>query len=81
MQTNSPNKTVGPKRMLVKFEDESEGKTLAIKFGGKLEKADYCYFSSELERLIYTIKPIKVRARCRVFTASRACRFKDYFNL
>ena len=38
--------------MPIKFEDENEGKVLAIQVNGKLAKADYVYFAPEFERLI-----------------------------
>jgi hypothetical protein len=38
--------------MPIKFEDENEGKVLAIQVSGKLTKADYIYFSPEFERLV-----------------------------
>ena len=38
--------------MPIKFEDENEGKVLAIQVSGKLTKADYVYFSPEFERLV-----------------------------
>jgi hypothetical protein len=38
--------------MPIKFEDESEGKVLAIQVSGKLAKADYVYFAPEFERLV-----------------------------
>ena len=38
--------------MPVKFNDEDEGKILAIQVSGKLTKADYVYFAPEFERLV-----------------------------
>jgi stage II sporulation SpoAA-like protein len=38
--------------MPIKFEDENEGKVLAIQVNGKLTKADYVYFLPEFERLV-----------------------------
>jgi hypothetical protein len=38
--------------MPIKFEDENEGKVLAIQVSGKLAKADYVYFAPEFERLV-----------------------------
>src|SRR5580700_9902774 len=38
--------------MPIKFEDENEGKFLSIHVSGKLEKADYVYFTPEFERLV-----------------------------
>ena len=38
--------------MPVKFNDEDEGKVLAIQVSGKLTKADYVYFAPEFERLV-----------------------------
>jgi len=38
--------------MPIKFEDENEGKVLAIQVSGKLTKADYVYFTPEFERLV-----------------------------
>lgn len=38
--------------MPVKFEDESEGKVLAVQVSGKLTKADYVFFAPEFERLV-----------------------------
>ena len=38
--------------MPIKFEDESEGKVLAVQVSGKLAKADYVYFAPEFERLV-----------------------------
>jgi len=38
--------------MPIKFNDEDEGKVLAIQICGKLTKADYVYFAPEFERLI-----------------------------
>ena len=38
--------------MPIKFEDEEEGKVLAIQVRGKLTMADYVYFAPEFERLI-----------------------------
>jgi hypothetical protein len=38
--------------MPIKFEDEEEGKVLAIQVNGKLTGADYVYFAPEFERLI-----------------------------
>jgi len=38
--------------MPIKFEDENEGKVLAIQVNGKLSKADYVFFAPEFERLV-----------------------------
>ena len=38
--------------MAIKFEDEDEGKVLAIQVSGKLTKADYVFFGPEVDRLI-----------------------------
>ena len=38
--------------MPIKFEDENEGKMLAIQVNGKLAKADYVFFAPEFERLV-----------------------------
>jgi hypothetical protein len=38
--------------MPVKFNDEDEGRILAIQVSGKLTKADYVYFAPEFERLV-----------------------------
>ena len=38
--------------MPIKFEDENEGKVLAIQVNGKLAKADYVFFAPEFERLV-----------------------------
>ena len=38
--------------MPIKFEDENEGKVLAIQVNGKLTKADYVFFAPEFERLV-----------------------------
>ena len=38
--------------MPIKFEDEDEGKVLAIQVSGKLTMADYVYFAPEFERLV-----------------------------
>jgi hypothetical protein len=38
--------------MPIRFENESEGKVLAIQVSGKLAKADYVYFAPEFERLV-----------------------------
>jgi hypothetical protein len=38
--------------MPIKFEDEDEGKVLAIHVNGKLTIADYVYFAPEFERLV-----------------------------
>ncbi len=38
--------------MPIKFEDEDEGKVLAIQVQGKLAQADYVYFAPEFERLV-----------------------------
>ena len=38
--------------MPVKFNDENEGKVLAIQVSGKLTRADYVYFAPEFERLV-----------------------------
>ena len=38
--------------MPIRFEAESEGKTLAVQVSGKRTKADYVYFVPEFERLV-----------------------------
>lgn len=38
--------------MPIKFEDEDEGKVLAIQISGKLTTADCVYFAPEFERLV-----------------------------
>jgi hypothetical protein len=38
--------------MPIKFQDEEEGKVLAIQVRGKLAMADYVYFAPEFERLV-----------------------------
>jgi len=38
--------------MPIKFEDEDEGKVLAVHISGKLTKADYVFFTPEFERLV-----------------------------
>jgi len=38
--------------MPVKFNDQDEGKVLAIQVSGKLTRADYVYFAPEFERLV-----------------------------
>ena len=46
--------------MPIKFEDESEGKVLAIQVSGKLAKADYVYFIPEFERLVQLNGKVRV---------------------
>ena len=38
--------------MPIKFQDENEGKVVAIQVNGKLTRADYVYFAPEIERLV-----------------------------
>jgi hypothetical protein len=38
--------------MPIIFDDQNEGKTLAVQLRGKLTKADYVYFVPEFERLV-----------------------------
>ena len=38
--------------MPITFEDENDGRILAIRVSGKLTKADYVYFAPEFERLV-----------------------------
>ena len=47
--------------MPIKFEDENEGKVLAIQVKGKLSKADYVFFGPEFERLV------QLNGKLRVF--------------
>ena len=47
--------------MPIKFEDEDEGKVLAIQVNGKLTMADYVYFAPEFERLVRLNGKLRVR--------------------
>jgi hypothetical protein len=47
--------------MPVKFEDEDEGKVLAVQVSGKLTTADYVYFVPEFERLVRLNGKLRVR--------------------
>lgn len=46
--------------MPIKFEDENEGKMLAIQVSEKLSRADYVYFAPEFERLVKTNGKLRV---------------------
>ena len=46
--------------MPIKFEDEDEGKVLAIQVSGKLTKADYVFFAPEFERLVQLNTKVRV---------------------
>lgn len=47
--------------MPVKFQDESEGKFLAIQIRGKLTRADFVYFAPEFERLVQLNGKLRLR--------------------
>jgi hypothetical protein len=46
--------------MPIKFEDEKEGKVLAIQVNGKLTAADYVYFGPGFERLVQLNGKVRV---------------------